>query len=227
MFGFGYFRNSAPAAIPSVWTPAEASPPVWFKHGVGEYLDEEGTEPATEVDDTVARWNHASGSGIYATQGDFPKMPLLTAGGVLSDGLDDTLILSEEAVISEYYALFKSPVTPWGNYGSLLDTTTTARMAMFDAETTGYYVSGPPREVRRNGAELVSPFLLAPITEFMVVRVRVGNPLVSRVLQLFAMQNTYFQSLELTELVGFTTDQDDVTRDLLETYLAGAGGITL
>ena len=181
--------------------------------------------PAVDTN-PVGTWQDQSGLGNHATQATTAKMPTWHSAGpsLIFDGVDDFMLLTSAAVVSEYFAVFRSTVTPFKDYGGVLEYAGTNDSAQYMGVMGGgvtQFTPSLPRFVRRDRTDLSGSFDLAPVNVRMLLSLGTNNPTSSRAMQLSGLSQSFYQSLEICEVVAYSADLATADRDAVESYLRG------
>lgn len=216
-------RNPIPGLSPLMWLDASSL---------------EGFEDE-DVVDTIP---DLSGNGNDGTQGVFIQMPIYKPAGINGkpglqfDGVDDWLSIPIQSGIMQYFAVFRSNVTPFNAYWGLIDNggsdSEFTRMGLFESGSTYFHNNQYPQGVRKNGTPLNSPFDCAPVNTAMVLAVEPntkegGGTLTSGPRGIGCLGNLGFGNFTLGELVAFNAIQSAENTAAIEAHLARKYGITL
>ena len=152
-------------------------------------------------------------------------LPYMASGGTAG-----TLVASANQTVAWYCAVFRSPPgqTTFNNYGAIIEETTAVshRLGYFNAGGTSMLENGSP--LYKNGTQLSSASSsLSPINQWMLLSVLTGHPSISQILQLLALENTYFIKLHLAALAIRYTDPTADQQTALEAAASTFTGIAL
>jgi hypothetical protein len=203
----------------------------------------------TSDDDGVVRiWNDRSGNAHHATLSS--GMAVLAANQIMSQpavqlrGNATWFNLAGPFFTKEQYLVVRSPNATWNGSGSFLGRKSadflTARSSSYNlaSGTDGFWQDHFPAAVSKNGVALAqnnqngSAFHLAPITNYMLLKITVDNQATAANLT----QYPYYQigrnetlgtmDFDVAEIIGYSTALSAGDEALVGGYLAAKYGIT-
>lgn len=190
----------------------------------GCYQDDAGTVAATSG--TVVRYmTDLSGKGRHATNSTATIPSLVVDGGALAlDNTNGYLNVAGGAgiVLQDIFAVFRSQVTPFSNYAAPLGSTS-QRAYLLESGTTQLHYNPFPLSVAKNGVDLASPFVLAPITDLMVIRITPSSP--SAWAWYVGQAEGFRGKLYIREIVAYSAGLSAEERGLIAASLMALHGI--
>jgi hypothetical protein len=197
---------------------------VWFDAGI---------EVSTNAGGVVQTWNDQSGNGHHATLAN--GAPLLVSSvseindrpAIETRGNDDWLNLSGNLFARENYIVFRSPNATFSNYGGILGQSS-GRPSNYLVENnnTTFHGNQYPDGVSRNGTALTSAFSLAPIDEYMVVKIIVNTGDTAQQAYQIGRADAWTFDMDVAEIIGYSTTLSAGDEDMIGGYLADKYGIT-
>ncbi len=179
----------------------------------------------------VSTWADQSGQGHDATQSTTGEKPLYVSNAVNSqpgirfDGSNDYLTVSGSFAIAQVFVVFKSMTAAFNNYGTVLGGSN-GRPFVFENNQTYFHYSPYPTAVWKNGSSLSSPFNLSTISSYMYMTVNTNGPSTSRTFYIGKLDtNAYYSNIEIAEIIGYSAENSNETRQAIESYLASKYGL--
>ncbi len=177
-------------------------------------------------DDAISTWEDLSGNlhnGNTTGSIFFKRRVINGRPSVLFS--DNDMTIDGVFPVAQVFAVFRS-ISSVFDRGSIVGSNSFAnRLFGFQNETT--QMEAPfPRSVRKNGADLSSPFDLGDITQPIILNVKTNNPTAVRQYFINNMEGLR-TGFNLSELIMFGTDLSAEDEQHIESYLARKYGVTL
>ena len=185
----------------------------------------------------INSWFDKSGNQYHANGGG--NSPYLDATGGPSGGqtIDvgggKYLNINGNIFCKDHFYVFRSPNPTWDGYGGVLGHNPASghnqRNSNYITQhnNTTFHGNQYPSGVWRFGSSLASPFDLAPIDEFMIVRLQVNDNQPGPYESYQVGRSTGLQcNLEISEIVAYSTALSDSEADRIEGYLAHKWGLS-
>ncbi|MEL0098090.1 MAG: DUF2341 domain-containing protein, partial [Opitutae bacterium] len=208
---------------------------VWFD---ATDLNADGTTDTT-ASGNITSWSDKSGND-YDTSAVAGTPYLNKTGG--PEGMQsieirggDYLTVSGSFFVKDMFFVFRSPPanTVWSGYGGPFGRNpasgNTLRNSNYITQhnNTTFHSNQYPAAIWRFGTSIASPFSLAPITDYMVVRLQVNNNDTSNHNLHQIGRVTGLQcNLDICEILGFGSALPDADADLVEGFLAHKWGLS-
>jgi autotransporter-associated beta strand protein len=198
---------------------------VWFDAGEGVSSDGSG----------VLTWNDQSGNGHHASRAS--GNPALVASvpeinglpAIETRGNNDYFNLAGNMFAREHYIVFRSRPdrTTWSNYGGILGQTS-GRPSNYLTENnnTTFHNNQYPQGVSRNGTALSGGFSLAPVNEYMVVKIIVNTGDTAQQAYQVGRADGYTFDMDVAEIIGYSDMKGAADESQIGGYLAYKYGIT-
>ncbi|MCF7675978.1 MAG: hypothetical protein K9M97_11585 [Akkermansiaceae bacterium] len=200
------------------------SPVCWYDAAVGVTADS-----ATGV---VSAWADRSGWEHHGTTAS--GTPVLAASELNSlpavqfRGNNDWLDLTGTFFAKQQYIVLSAPAATWSNYGGFLGRGAgRASNYLTENANTVFHVNEYPLSVSRNGTALPSPFSLAPITEYMLVKITVNNGDTSAAGYQIGRADGYSCDWNVAEIIGYDHGLSVTDENLVGNYIATKYGLTI
>ena len=202
----------------SVLTPAQQLVAAWASRGMSAVLlptTDYYTDPLNAPGTLTPAYTASGFTPISYTAQSAAGTPLLVNDGsgpnggpyLSANGMNQTLIGSAAETVDTYIAVCRAPgQTQYYDYGGPLQNLNPgSRLGYMAAGATVFSESGP---VRRNGVALslaAGAYDLSPIASWAILTIKTGHPLTSQVLQMFAIENSFFPRLHLVAVGKWAT----------------------
>ena len=201
----------------------------------------------TDVNGVVQGWQDRSGNGHHATLGS--GVPSLATNQIMAQpavqmrGNATWFNIAGGFFAKEQYVVVRSPNATWNGSGSFLgrksDDFLTARASSYNlaSGSDGFWQDHFPQAVSRNGLPLAqnsqngSAFHLAPITDYMVVKITVDGQASAANLaaypynQIGRNETLGTMDFDVAEIIGYTNTLSAGDEALVGGYLAAKYGI--
>jgi hypothetical protein len=202
----------------------------------------------TNADGVVQRWNDRSGNAHHASLGS--GAPVLVANQLMGQavvqmrGKDTWFDIAGGMFTKEQYLVVRSPNATWNGSGSFLgrrsDDMQTVRASSYNMAnaTDGFWQDHFPAAVSRNGTPLEknaqqgSAFHLAPITDYMLLKITVDGDASAANLakypyyQIGKNESLGTMDFDVAEIIGYSNPLTAGDEALVGGYLAAKYGIT-
>ena len=196
----------------------------WYDAAVGVTTDAKGV---------VQAWKDLSGNDHYATlatgapvlaQNQINSKPAIqfrTSSGPCGLNVDGPFIVEQQ------YVVVRSPNAKWNSDGCFLGRrwkrSSSYRLA---AKSTAFWGDQYPIAVSKNGKILRDrPFYLAPITDYMILKIDVNDGDMSKNMYQIGMADMASCDFDVAEIIGFQTVLSPSDEELVGGYLAAKYGI--
>jgi hypothetical protein len=207
------------------------------------WLDAADTNTITHSSNAVSYWADKSGNGRHATTSlgsptlnstsgpnNKPVIEIRRAGGVDALSIGGTSFFAKE-----HYYVFRSVGTTFDYYGGILGhggnyPATRSSSYLFEIGQTYFHGNQYPAGVSKNGTALSGNFNLGTINQHMIIKItntdantgphsnyRVGT---------IAGGNGYCASVDIAEILAFSTSLSQEKANKIESYLAHKWGLT-
>ena len=196
----------------------------WYDAAVGVTTDAKGV---------VQTWKDLSGNGHYGTLAagapvlalnqvhSKPAIQFRTSSGPCGFNLDGPFFVEEQ------YVVVRSPNAAWNSDGCFLGRRW-ARNSSYrlSGKSTAFWGDQYPNAVSRNGKKLQDrPFDLAPITDYMIVKIDVNDGDMSKNSYQIGMADLASCDFDVAEILGYQTALSPSDEELVGGYLAAKYGI--
>ena len=249
----GYYRLTVRAALSNGQTSASAvanitvdAHTVPVTAGLACYFDA-SVGVTTNADGVVESWADRSGNAHHASLG--KGAPVLVANALVGHavvqlrGKSTSLDVAGGMFTKEQYLVVRSPNATWNGSGSFLgrrsDTHNAVRASSYNLAngTDGFWQDRFPAAVSRNGTPLEkniqngSAFHLAPITDFMLLKITVDDTATAANLaehpfyQIGKNETLGTMDFDVAEIIGYSNALSASDEALVGGYLAAKYGI--
>jgi len=223
-----YTIISSDSALTNVYTvtvtvlalPVTAGLACWYDAAVGV---------ATNASGVILTWDDQSGNAHHGTAAFDPVLATnqvnsLPAAQFRGNYLD----LAGTFFAKEQYVVVCSPNETWNNFGAFLGRISgRASTYLLDGTgNTGFWNDQNPDSVSKNGTVLTVPFELAPITNYMIVKITVNDADTSAASNQIGRVDGYSCDMDIAEIIAFTNALSAGDEALLGSYLADKYGLT-
>ena len=183
----------------------------------------------------VLTWNDQSGNGHHATRAS--GNPALVASvseindlpAIETRGNNDYFNLAGSLFAREHYIVFRSRPdrSTWSHYGGILGQSS-GRPSNYLTENnnTTFHGNQYPQDVSRNGTALSAGYSLAPINEYMVVKIRVNTGDTAQQAYQLGRADNYSCDIDVAEIIGYSDTKNGADESQIGGYLAYKYGIT-
>ncbi len=196
----------------------------WYDAAVGVTADAKGV---------VHAWKDLSGNNHYATlaagapvlaQNQINSKPAIqfrTSSGACGLNIDGPFVVEQQ------YVVVRSPNDKWSSDGCFLGRRwKRASSYRLSGKSSAFWGDQYPVAVSRNGKKLKDrPFYLAPITEYMILKINVNDGDLSRNTYQIGMADLASCDFDVAEIIGFQTVLSPSDEELVGGYLAAKYGI--
>lgn len=239
-YGFSnyYYVCFASNSVGTDWAPAstnfsmpepKALPPTsglvaWYDAGFGVTSDGTG----------VLTWSDRSGQGHDATRasGAPTLVPNQLNGLPIIQFRNNNSYLNVTGTLfaKEHYYVFRCRPdrTTWSNYGNVFGKQADDRNSsyLFENNNTVFHSNQYPLNVSRNGSTLASPFDMAPINQYMVLKVDVNDSGTAVTAYRIGGQAGYVADMDLAEILIYSNTLSAAAENTVGGYLAWKYNIT-
>jgi len=172
-----------------------------------------GVDLAVDAGNVVQSWGDQSAHGYDGVRAS--GAPELAADAI--DGLpvvqfrgnDDWLNISDSFFAKDIYMVWRSPSATFSNYGGILGAQS-GRGSTFITENnnTTMHSNQYPDAVSRNGVVLSSPYNMAPVDEYMLLKVVVNNDDTGAEPYQIGRVDGYSFDIDVAEIIAFSRQSD-------------------